>query len=76
MEVCDLRLLNITQLFLAVVFQNYSDTVVAASGNHAFVQKTKKTKAGKDQRACWVEIGYLIFLRKLHEILSLTSTAG
>ena len=49
-KACDLRLLNITQLFLAVMFQNYSDTIVTASGNLAFAQKTKKTKAGKDQR--------------------------
>lgn len=56
-EVCDLKLLNITQLFLAVIIQNCSDTVVAISGNLAFAQKTtKKTKAKKDQRAYWVEI--------------------
>lgn len=40
----DLRLLNIIQLFLAVVLQNYSDTIVTASGNLAFAQKTKKKR--------------------------------
>lgn len=77
-EVCDLRLLNITQLFLAVIIQNYSDTMVAASGNPAFAEKTeKKTKAGKDQRAQWVEIKRLShFSMKLREIRSLTSAVG
>lgn len=77
-KVCDLRLLNITQLFLAVIIQNYGDTVVAASGNPAFGEKTKrKTKAGKDQRAYWVEIKRLShFSMKFHEILCLTSAVG
>lgn len=30
-EVCDLRLLNIAQLFLAIIIQNPSDNVVAVS---------------------------------------------
>lgn len=58
-EVCDLRLLNIAQLFLAIIIQNSSDNVVTVSQRAIifFAQKTKKmTRAGKDQRAFGVEI--------------------